>query len=526
MAENIVGTLKPTDAQRKHDQLNKAPRASKSFYLFPLTPAETGTIIRNLKPKRSLDIDGLSMHFIKQHAQHLAGPLTDIINTCFKSGKIPAKMKIARVVPIHKSGCKSMPTNYRPISILPVFSKVLESALLERLLNFFKSENLITDRQYGFCKGKSTGDAVFSLLDAAYEALENRKDCGVLLCDLSKAFDCMNHRMFYAKLEHYGIRGTPLDLVESYFQGRTQIVDTGSDRSTPSALSHGVAQGSLLGPIFFIMYINDLPYNVTGHCVLYADDTTVTEDGTGEELETKMIALRGQLTDWFNSNMLQLNNSKTEQLTISTRAATELHSVKFLGVMLDARLNWKSHCVYLQKKLCASVYAIRRIRAVVGFEAALTAYHALFHSRLTYCVTAWGGSCHVDLVFQQQKRALRAICCEGFDAGCRPLFRRLGVLTLFAAYLLEMLIRAKVEAPVLETRGAVTSRSLRSADDVDVPFHRLGTTAAQHQHLIYFNRLPASVRRLEMKPFRAIVRARLLSLAPYSIEEFFACSTF
>ena len=200
---------------------------------------------------------------------------------------------------------------------------------------------------------------------------------------------------------------------------------------------------------------------------------------------------------------------------------TENSSVKFLGVKIDPALKWKDHCDMLVDKLSHALFAIRRVRNIAGCNAALIAYHALFQSRMTYCVAVWGASSHASSVLIQQKRAIRAITNEKYDAHCKPLFRKLNILTLPAVYLLQTLITAKKHEPAAVTRGAATSVNLRSAENIDVPRHRTNVTAMQHQHLKNYNRLPRSLRRMPFSEFKCRLRDILIGVAPYTIEEFF-----
>ena len=222
-----------------------------------------------------MDIDYLSTRIIQCGVEYIAEPLTDIINTCFEEGVVPEYMKMAKVTPIFKKGSPTECSNYRPISVLPVFSKVLEAAVLARLVSFLDAHQILSPQQYGFRRGRSTTDAVQALLDFVWEAAEEGEDVHATMCDLSKAFDTLKHDILLEKLEHYGIRGKPHQLFESYFRNRRQAVFTEGALGTFMINGAGVAQGSLLGPLAFCLYINDLPASVTGNIILYAYDTTL-----------------------------------------------------------------------------------------------------------------------------------------------------------------------------------------------------------------------------------------------------------
>lgn len=169
---------------------------------------EIQQIIQRIKPSDALDIYGMNTKMLKKCYQTLSEPLADIINACFEGSRVPAELKVARVSPIFKSGKTTLPDNYRPISVLPTISKVLEAAILTRLTSFLKKYNILSGRQFGFREGRTTVDAILSILDSVWEALESGEDCAIIVCDLSKAFDCMQRNILLQKLERHGVRGT------------------------------------------------------------------------------------------------------------------------------------------------------------------------------------------------------------------------------------------------------------------------------------------------------------------------------
>ena len=190
-------------------------------------------------------------------------------------------------------------------------------------------------------------------------------------------------------------------MFKSYFWNRSQIV------FCELSLKCGVAQGSLLGPLCFTLYINDLPYNLTDHSILYADDTTVVTSGRSEEeLEKKMTVIESEVNIWFDANRLVTNKVKSIKMHISTKRFGMPNTAKFLGISIDSRLSWKPHCEVLSIKLSSCVYAIRRTSNIAGHQAALVAYFALFQSPIAYCILLWGATPHSAGIFLQQKKAV------------------------------------------------------------------------------------------------------------------------
>ena len=493
-----------------------------SFFLAPVTYQEIEDTITKLKPKLSTDINGLNMKLIKNTKMHISTPLQDIINACFQQGTVPGSMKVAKVTAIFKKGEANKPENYRPIAVLPVFSKILESVLATRLTKFLEDRNILSQQQFGFREGRNTIDAVLSVLDLVWGAMEGGEDSMALLCDLSRAFDCMQRRILLAKLDHYGIRGVPLRLIQSYMEGRQQFVSMDGVVSEIGEVDHGVAQGSLVGPLFFTIFMNDLPSNVPGHTVLYADDTTLVATGRSHpELAANLEAAAKTADEWFKANQLSLNKEKTVQIlfTCDRRRGEESTSAKLLGIQLDTRLTWRPHIDMLEKELAKAVYAVGRIKDIVGRDAAITAYHALFHAKMSYGIELWGESAHVEKILILQKRAVRTILSVPARCHCRPLFVQLSILTAPATYILNQLIRAKQELPKLQTRGQVTGISTRARNNVEVPRHRTSTTRAQHRFLQIFNMLPDAVRQLPPPNFKREVKRILLQTPIYSTAE-------
>ena len=212
-------------------------------------------------------------------------------------------------MPIYKSGNAQEVSNYRPISVLPVFSKIIERCMSHRLMNFLLKFKVISPDQFGFLKGKSTADAFIKLTEYVYKSLNDKRHCLGIFIDLRRAFDTVNHGILLNKLELYGVRGIALSWFTSYLQGRQQYVSIAGHNSALKNITIGVPQGSILGPIMFLLYINDLPLiSKLFSSVLYADDTTLLARGTN--YNTLVREVNGELPKlhrWLNANRLTLN---------------------------------------------------------------------------------------------------------------------------------------------------------------------------------------------------------------------------
>ena len=199
-----------------------------------------------------------------------------MINNSFISGIFPTPLKIARVVPIFKSGDRTNVTNYRPISMLSILSKIFENCIYSRLVTFFETNAILSDRQFGFRHGRSTADAILKVTEFINDSMDDQEISMCVFVDFRKAFDCINHAILLRKLECYGVRGVPLDLLSTYLSNRAQHVNINGSSSSVRYARLGVPQGSVLGPLLFLVYINDL-CNISSNYmpVLFADDTTL-----------------------------------------------------------------------------------------------------------------------------------------------------------------------------------------------------------------------------------------------------------
>ena len=377
---------------------------------------------------------------MKNIKESIKTPLTHICNKSFSSGLFPSELKIANVVPIFKSGDEMVFSNYRPVSVLPVFSKLLERLMYNRLISFINENKLLYDYQFGFQKGKSTYMAMVMLIDKISDALD-RGDCviGVFL-DFSKAFDTVDHKILLQKLNIYGIKNVPLQWFESYLSERTQYVTYNSVKSTREKVNCGVPQGSILGPLLFLLYINDLS-SVSEYCysVLFADDTNVFI--SGENIDVLCSRLNEELEcirEWLCCNKLSLNVSKTHYMIFTPRnkivhdidvkihgvSVERVYATKFLGVIIDSKLTWKPHVEYICKKLSKCAGIIAKARRKLHRSSLITLYYSFAYPYFIYCNHVWGNNyaSTLEKIKIIQKRLIRTITCSPYRAHTAPLF--------------------------------------------------------------------------------------------------------
>lgn len=418
-----------------------------SIFLEPVTEQEIIEICTSFRSGTAAGYDNISMSAVRETISLISAPLTHIINLSLSSGVVPDQMKIARVIPLFKSGIHSLVTNYRPISVLPVFSKFLERIVYNRLINFLNKYNILSRNQYGFRKNHSTAYALIQLYDKISDALDQKKVTLGLFIDLSKAFDTVNHDILLSKLEHYGVRGVALQWFKNYLSCRTQFVQYNGHSSSSSNIKCGVPQGSILGPLLFLLYINDLcKVSKVLDMILFADDTNIfySHQDPNYLMEIVNSELK-KLTSWFQANKLSINVKKSNfvifkprqnrqtldlNFTISNYAIDRVNEVVFLGVILDEHLSWKSHIHSVTRKVSKAIGIIYKSSFCLNKPSLYTLYYSLVYPYLLYCVSVWGSTYLTNLkrLTVLQKRVIRIISRSAFDAHSDPIYKNLGIL--------------------------------------------------------------------------------------------------
>lgn len=511
ISRQITGPPNSADYYVKRVKLNSA----NSLFLKPVDEAEILDIVRGLKKKKTTDIYGISANLLSKVAHTISVPLTHLVNVSFSEGVFPKELQKAKVIPVYKSGLADDVSNYRPISILPTISKVFEIAIKNRLMTFLERFKLLNKEQHGYRTNRSTITALVNLVDKIAEAFDNEQEIQLTCCDLSKAFDTVDFSMLKKKLEYYGIRGKALELLGSYLDNREQVVHWNGITSEAQRVSCGVPQGSILGPALFVIYTNDLPNSVSCEDMcLYADDTSFL---TRKEEAQRTLDEAGE---WFNSNNFKMNLEKTQTLLFTTKT-TSRETLKLLGLHFDTKLTWRTHVEMLHKSLSTSIFAVRRIRKMVGSEAAKAAYFGSFHSKATYGILLWGGSAAAQRIFVLQKAAIRAMLNLNRRTSCKEYFLQERILTLPCVYILACLsyIHGSTRFP---THNELHSYNTRTKNNLIVPFHRIdkARTGTNYDAVRLYNALPDHLKEVDSKKFIRTVKEYLLNGAFYSIDEF------
>jgi hypothetical protein len=424
-----------------------------SAFFIPTDYIEICEIIRKMKSSNTKGYDEISSVMLKNIKENIAFPISILINRSLLEGQFPDDLKIAKVVPLYKTKSKDDVSNYRPISVLSSISKIYEKIIHKRLLKHLQANNLLSPFQFGFRPKHSTCHAVTKLTEDILLSFENKKITLAVFCDLSKAFDTLDHSILLNKLNRYGIRGPTLDLFESYLNKRCMYVTNGTNKSEIHEIpTFGVPQGSVLGPLLFNIYVNDLGSSLKhSNHILYADDTTLYITGNNiSDLFVKMNIDLDNLSTWFKANKLALNINKTNYiifspniinttnltLTVDDIQLNRVDCTKFLGIYMDSKMTWEQHINYVGNKMSSGLYILNTLKhSLPSFNLSMI-YYSLIHCRLTYGCLLWGNSLkkYLKKINTAQNKAMHAVCKVNYNTPASPLFKARKILKLNDIY--------------------------------------------------------------------------------------------
>ena len=532
-------------------------RNNLDFIIAHVSEDEVLEIINKLENK-STGPSSIPLKLLKLISDLIIIPLCNLINKSFSSGIFPDLLKIVKVIPIHKGGSTQDMNNYRPISLLSIFDKIIEKLMHKRLYKFLDENNILYDKQFGFRKKNSTIFSLIEITEKIKESIDNKKfGCGIFI-DLRKAFDTVNHDILLKKLDHYGIRGNTNNWFNSYLKDRVQYVYLNGESSEQKPITCGVPQGSVLGPLLFLIYINDLP-NISKvlDFYLFADDTNIYyEDVSLQILEKKINKELRNLYLWLSVNRLSLNIDKTNfvifhpfnkplkcnvTIKINNKSICEKKSIKYLGVLIDSTLSWKDHIFNITRKLSRAIGILYKLRPFVTTKIMKNIYYALVYSHLVYAIEVWGSACvtHMTKILTLQKRAIRLITYKdqfptipGPLYPSEPLFLKLSFLKVEDIFILQVSkfvhkcinfdiinnfanwFKLNHEVHSHSTRTNYSSSLLDNTNNLSIPFGRTtnyGLKLIKVSGPKLWNSLPLDIRNLKsLSNFKSSLKEHLL----------------
>ena len=418
-----------------------------------LTDNEFQEALSSLKMNKSSGWDEISSNAIKPCSDLLTKPLKHIFKLSFKKGIVPNALKVAKVIPIFKSGEKDSVKNYRPISVLPCFSKILERIMYNKLYKHLQDNNILYPKQFGFQKFHSTDYAIVQLTDQILDAFEENKFTLGIFIDLSKAFDTVNHDILLEKLKLYGVQNCNLNWFKSYLSQRKQYISFDQEKTEMLHIKCGVPQGSIIGPLLFLLYVNDLP-NASKILdpIMFADDTNLFYSHSDIKILFKTVNEElHKLSEWFSCNKLSLNTDKTKytffhklrqsdniplklpKLTINNIAIKRDYVTKFLGILIDENITWKPHIHYIENKISKNVGLLYKAKFSLNQKSLKSIYFSFIHSYLNYGNVAWASTHQTKLkkLLKFQKHSSRIIYNEDKTTHARPLMKSLNALNIY-----------------------------------------------------------------------------------------------
>ena len=423
-------------------------RTQHRFSLKAPTVSTVRNLLENIDVRKASGLDGVSNKLLKLAAHIVAPTLTEIFTTSINTGIFPTEWKIARVTPVFKKGKKNDLNNYRPISAIPTVAKIFEKVVYEQLFSYFNDNNLLTSCQSGFRSFHSTLTALTEATNSWSVNIDNGLLNGVVFLDLKKAFDTIDHSIILRKLKIYGIEQESLKWFQSYLDDRKQVCCVNGHMSNSRSVSCGVPQGSNLGPLLFLIYINDLPNCLsTASPRMFADDTNVSlASSTLHELENVLNQDLQNLNIWLKVNKLSLNIAKTEymiigsrqrlnvnvdgsiNITINDKPVKKVNETETLGMTIDQHLTWGRHVEEISKKISSAIGALKRIRPTITLDVANKIYKAIIQPHIDYCSTVWEGLgvTLLDKIQKLQNRAARIITQSNYYTSASNLLEELG----------------------------------------------------------------------------------------------------
>ncbi|GAB0091671.1 hypothetical protein DMENIID0001_065280 [Sergentomyia squamirostris] len=532
LSRDIVRSVNPEE--------NLGFYAQNSIYTSPTSGSEIIKIVLALNNSKSVGPDGFSTFLLKNILYQVVDVLTFMFNRCLVMGVFPDSLKEVVVVPVFKKGSVLEPSNYRPISLVSVFAKVLEKIMKGRIVSFLEGISFFSPNQFGFRRGISTEDAMLTVLGVIMKGINEGKKVTAIFEDLTKAFDTVNHRLLLEKIWDAGLRGPMYDMIVSYLENRVQRVRLNGCLSSPARITCGVPQGTVLGPLLFLIYVNDIfRLKVNGNIMGYADDLVVVFRGDDwSEAYNQLEHDERIIRQWLDWHYMSLSNKSVfinfmycpddpilTSFTSHSSACTRISCLdkcfqipvvdeyKYLGVTIDSRLSWKEHVRSLCNKLIPIALNARRLRRVCPSNVLRAYYYACAESHLRYGLSLWGGcfASTLDPVYSAQRFILRSLTGKRKFDSLRTTWTEWRILPL------KYRFRYCALKAFYRRVGFFKSRRIRPSRNglmavVPRPFRDIFKRSVVYMAPVLFNQLPPTIKaQIDSSCFMHLVTENLVS---------------
>lgn len=500
---------------------------SDQFFFNQVSYTKIEQVIKNMPSNKAPGYDNISINVLKDCYPHILSTLTGLVNASFSQEVFPLQWKKAEVIPLHKEGDHEIAVNNRPISLLPVLSKVTERVALEQFTDYLIETNKLNKHQSGNRKNHSTETLQLFLTECIYQSIDRKNLTAVILLDLSKAFDSISHDILLEKLRKFGTSASATVWFRSYLSERVQSVRVGPHLSDMQRVTHGVPQGSILGPLLFNLYVNEIS-SMCKDCKIesFVDDSKLFLSFSISDIAESMNKLNADLkrvAAWCCSNSLLINPEKTKFLLFGTKQAlakinlpplqflgeelTPVRCAKDLGIIMDECLSFTDHTQNLTSKLMGSLCQISRVQHLFDKKTLISIINSLVFSKLYYCSTVWGGTFKENIRKLQlvQNFAARIISGKRKFDHISSTIKDLGWLSVqdMLAYRDAQMVYKIINGSVplylknfVKRRSDVHYRSTRNSHNLDIPKCR--TSFAQrsfgYRAIKLWNSLPNNVR--------------------------------
>ena len=508
----------------------------KSFFLYEVSEIEIINIVNALNENKSAGYDKISVKVLKMLVKYKPEIIVKLINMSFEEGVFPENLKVSTVTPIYKSGEINCLGNYRPISVLPIFSKIIETAMKNRLYKFLNKNNFFSKNQFGFIKGLGTEDALLRFTTTIYKSLNDNIKTVAIFIDISKAFDSVNHDILLSKMYAAGVRGKQREWFKTYLTNRKQFVRLHNLNSSCLFIKKGVPQGSILGPLLFIIFINDFcNLSLFGQLITYADDTVLIYSSKNYDLIKEMInSDLIKVKNWFQQNDLIINSDKTKYINFNLISGysediilkyhilchggvsnckcpqiNRVKNIKYLGLHVDQTFKWNLHVKKINDKLRFGIYAFYYLRNSFSKTFLKQLYFAWIQSIIQYGITSWGGDYlnNIKPLINTQSRLIRLLNCDSENLENQ-------VLTIRELYVYNILLYLFKNRTFCSVKDTV-KYNLRTKSIYNIP---KANKEIFHKSFIYlapkiFNSLPEEIVSLTNKnTFKKEVKRYILNI--------------